>query len=401
MSTEDKNIEKQNFQIVNFEKVKEVNFCERIKTSSDWVLWGEDNLYPLHIQNLLDASSIHKAIVESKVNYIIGDGFKKDFQANPDETMIEVFRKCIYDYVIFGGYVLNVVKTRGGGYLYYHIPVQKVRSGKKNMQQKVETYYYSNDWAKYRTVDFAPIAIPAYSSDSKEPNQIMFFKNYAVNAEYYPVPSYSSGLRYINIDGEIAKFWENSIANGMNPSMSVTFVGADMTNEEKRKVKRKVEDTYTGTENAGRIIVNFVESADQKPLIDTIAPPQLDKQFTVLKTLVTDNIVYAHQLTSPLLAGIKTPGQLGATNELITSYSIYNQNVIEPSRKNCLDALIKTTENKKLEIVARDPISFSFTENMMAQIMTKDELRAQIGLEPIVLIETPSTPEDPTNLPTV
>lgn len=387
MNTEDKKI--QDIQIINFEKIKEIQFVEKQRPTVDWVLWGDDNLYPIYIQNLLNESSINKAIIESKVNYIFGKGLKKEFQANAEETGSEVLKKCIYDYVVFGGYAINVIKNKVGGSLYYHIPIQKIRSGKKvynekTKQKKVEKYYYSNDWANYRRNENYPEAISAFSVDSKENSQLMFFKNYAINSEYYPIPSYSSTLKYIKMDGMIATFWDNALSNGMNPSMSITFVGPIPSEDEKKRTKRKLEDTYCGPEKTARIIVNFTEDVTQKPIIDTITPPQLDKQFTVLKGLVTDNIIYGHQLTSPLLAGIKTPGQLGGNNELLIAFGIYNMNVIEPSRTECLNSFQKVTGIKKLEIEKRDPISFQFSENIMKEIMTKDELRAQIGLAPFV-----------------
>ena len=68
----------------------------------DWVKWGNDNCFPYYLQNLNNRSALHGAIVSSKVDNIIGDGFtydkKKDNKTdafttnvNPNDTIEDFF----------------------------------------------------------------------------------------------------------------------------------------------------------------------------------------------------------------------------------------------------------------------------------------------------------------------
>ena len=97
------------------------------------------------------------------------------------------------------------------------------------------------------------------------------------------------------------------------------------------------------------------------------------------------NILSGHKITNPLLVGIKTPGQLGGTQELQTSFSIYNSQVINPLKSQLLESFnmigkIKGCSELMVETVA--PIEFTFSEQIMIQILSTDEMREIIGYQP-------------------
>jgi hypothetical protein len=52
--------------------------------------------------------------------------------------------------------------------------------------------------------------------------------------------------------------------------------------------------------------------------------------FMQLNEQVQQEILMSHRVTSPMLFGIKTEGQLGGRNELIEAYEAFQTSYVEP-----------------------------------------------------------------------
>ena len=60
------------------------------------------------------------------------------------------------------------------------------------------------------------------------------------------------------------------------------------------------------------------------------------KNFTDLNDMVTQKILTGHRITSPMLLGIKTEGQLGGRAELLDAYQHFLTTVIYPMQSDIL-----------------------------------------------------------------
>lgn len=382
-------------------------FIER--SNLDWILYGEDNLYPNKLIEFANKSALHNAIIMSKIDNVVGNGFMTDDldpktikfleQPNPNESFDDIFRKIAYDYIIFGGYCLNIIwsKDRKSIAEIYHIDFSRIRSGKSDEREVISTYWYSKNWAQYRKKEFEPIAMDAFNLNKRTPSQLLYVKQYRPGLEYYPLPSYMGALGYIETDCEISNFHLSHIQNGMAPSMMITFPTGIPIEEEREKIKRIIKNEYTNTNNAGNIIVNFCDDKEKTPIVETITPSQLDKQFIQLQATVLQNILTGHQVVSPLLAGIPTPGSLSNASELLIAYQLYDSTIIQPIKDILMRSVNMIFDINGLttpEIASASPVEFSLSENAMLQVLTKDELRNMIGYEP--LLPQPITPEQPT-----
>ena len=151
-----------------------------------WIYYGANNLLPQYFIQLFDNCAIHKAIVKSKVNQILGDDIYSEDNPdavwqliNEDENIVDVMRKCVLDYVIYGGFALNVVWSRDRKTIaeIFHLDFSRVRSGKIDPDtDKVDCYYYSPYWED--TKKYPPQEFKAFSQKEKDPVQIMYFKIY-------------------------------------------------------------------------------------------------------------------------------------------------------------------------------------------------------------------------------
>lgn len=393
---------------VNFSQIDLPVFNE--PRNSDWVKYGSDNLFPKKLQDLSNRSALHNAILSSKVDNACGDGLtyegeehKKTEQfiksVNGTESLEDFTRKLIYDYVLYGGYAINVIWSKDKKTIaeMHHIDFSKIRCGKQNDKGIVDTFYFSNDWSNYRKAEYAPVEIPAFDMNNKKASQLLYVKEYRPGCDYYPYPSYVGALAYIEIDTEISNFHLAHIKNGMQPNVLINFNNGIPTVEERKKIERQIENKYNGTDNAGKFILTFSEDKDKAPTVTTLSPSQLDKQFIQLQATVLQNILSGHKVVSPMIVGIKTEGQLGGATELENAFNIYTKTVIKPIQEIVLRSINLITGINglnEIEIIPSSPIEFTFSESILLNIMTKNEMREKIGLEPIVFPTPPIITEN-------
>jgi hypothetical protein len=382
---------------MDFYKIEVPNLIE-VPTYSEWVKYGSDNKYPEYLQSLINRSSLHNAIITSKIDNTTGEGFIFNDDTNFDltdnkEEYDEEYKKIVTDYIVYGGYAVKVkwskesVMTKKTKFIssFEHIPFDQVRTGKKDPEGNINNYFVSNDWSNYRKIDNIPVEYPTYNPEAKEPFQIYFFKEYRPGVKYYPKPTYVGALASIQTDAEISNFHLANLLNGFNPNLVITFVNGIPTTEEQEKTEEKIIKKFTGTDNAGKNIINFVEDKDHAPIVKPVSNSNLDKLFLQLETSVHQNILTGHKITSPMLVGIKTEGQLGGNNEIETSFKIFQSTVIKPIRKATLTFFKELQRINKLdefEIEVNTPIDFTFSETILKEILTNTELRAMIGYYP-------------------
>lgn len=391
-------------------------------TKTEFVLWGENNLYPLTLIEYYQRSSLHNAIIKSKVNDIAGDGVSYEGKTdkktdaftqfiNQDESMDELIKKLAYDLVVFGGYAINVIwsKDRKSIAELYHVDYASIRSGKMDEKKKVNEYYYSEDWTKYKP-EYTTIPAFNINKNKGEPSQLLYYKAYNPGLKYYPLPSYIGAVAAIETQIEIDNFHLAHIKNGMTPNILINFPNGTPTEDERRKIERQIRDKYVGTDNAGKFIITFSDDPNRAPTVTTLSPSQLDKQFIQLEQSILQNILSGHGIVSPLLVGIPTTVGLGGTEIISDSWELYHNRVINPFKNEVLYSINKImgiNKLKELTINTSSPVSFNFSEQTLMQILTKDEMREIIGYDPIqqeivpetpVAPEVPETPEAPENI---
>ena len=334
-------IKRSEFQKISFNTATLPVFSEVLQRSP-WVYYGENNLLPQYFIELFDNCAIHKSVIISKVNQIMGDGVVSLNNPmatvnliNPTENVSEVMRKCALDFMLFGGFALNVIWAKDKKTIaeIYHLDFSRVRSGKLNEEDVIDCYYYSANWKDPKK--FPPVEIKAFSQKESDPNQIFYYKSYMPSMSYYPVPDWSAGQRAIEIDVESKNFHMNNLRSGMVPSLWINYNNGIPGEEEQRTLVRALESQYSGTDNAGQAIISFNESKEQSPEITQIPRNDNDSYYQTLNDDITRNILSAHRVSSAELFGIATTGKLGGGNEIVEHSEYFRKMVIMPYQ-NCL-----------------------------------------------------------------
>lgn len=328
--------------------------------SKDYVLYGDNNLYPQALRRILLQSPTQAAIIKSKSGMMAGDGFLIDgakdqqsskellskypaavqqdflkffFNANDGNDLEELHTLLCRDYQMYGAAAIEVVWSMDFTKIstIKYVNVANIRSG-KYIGGKIEGYYYSRDWQYYTKEGFIPFRIAAFDIKNKqEYNQLIYIKN--GNLEYYGEPSYIECLSNIEVEGKISNFDLSSIVNGFAPSIQIKFYVKPENPEQRKQIVDGIKKQYAGTGNAGGAMVFFSDGKELAPDVLPIPVSDLDKQYTAIDERTTQKILTANQVVSPLLFGITTPGQLGGNTELETAYQIFNRSVMEPDRK--------------------------------------------------------------------
>jgi len=344
-------IKKSEFQKIKFQTASVPVYSEVLQRVP-WVYYGDNNLLPNYFIQLYDNCAIHKAVVTSKVNQILGDGLVSLNNPmatvnliNKRENVTEVMKKATLDFMLFGGFALNVIWTKDKKQIaeIYHLDFSRIRSGKLNDKDEIECYYYCPDWKQVRK--FPPEEYTAFNQETGG-SQIFYFKCYQPNLTYYPIPDWSAGQRAIEIDIEAKNFHMNNLRKGMVPSLWINYNNGIPGEEEQRTLVRALEEQYGGTDNAGQAIISFNESQEQSPVITQIPRNDNDNYYQSLNDDITRSILSAHRVSSAELFGIATAGKLGGGNEIVEHSEYFRKMVIQPYQNEILPAFSKLVSLK-------------------------------------------------------
>ena len=169
--------------------------------------------------------------------------------------------------------------------------------------------------------------------------------------------------------------------------------------EMQRAITDDIKSAFTGEDNAGEMLVLFNEP-DQEPVqIDTMETTDLDEKFQSIMEAKEQDIFTAHKVTSPMLFGIRTEGQLGGRNEMIDAWELFKRTYIIPHQNiitGCLNSLLSVNWediNISLEIIP--PIEAEIDQS----ILTIEEKRKMQGLDDTELTSHQQTIMNLQNMP--
>jgi hypothetical protein len=318
------------------------------------------------------------------VNYIIGNGIsykdnsQQELVPNKNETINDLLKKVSTDIEIFGGVYLELhYNALGNVGAVYHVPYHKVRTNKDNTQ------YYIKDWTQSTRVQ--PEIVAAYNPSVKEGKQILFYKEYRPGLEVYSYPGYIGALNWIEIDIELSKYHLSTIKNGMFSSKLINFNEGKPSPEEQQVVETKFKKKFTGSENAGGIVLSFSDDPAKAPTVLDLSNTDLDKHFDILNKTTEQQIFVGHQVTSPILFGIKSEGQLGGRTEMRDSFEIFKTTYVN-DKQRALEVLFTEISDLfgmqgEMVIAPIEPISFEFSEATIKEFAPKAWILEKLGID--------------------
>lgn len=391
-----------NLSFITFDNQKVPEFKE--VRGKDWIYWGEENNYPDYLIELYMRSSTHNAIVTGKTNYIIGGGWKAEKTAltiegeakinkflhsiNEDESLNELSEAVVLDFEMFNAVAIQIIFNRAGtDFTLQHIPFNKIRTNSDESK-----YYFSKDWtSQQQTKEKTGLEEFKKFDFEKSDKKGTYIYVYRITAprkgkdpNVYPMPEYIGSTQAIETDVECSNYNLSEIKTGFSAGTILNFYNGKPLPEEKDAIEKQIKKKFSGTDRAGSIILNFAESRDKGSEAVPLTGNDLDKRYIELKKDVRQEIFTGHKVSSPMLFGVKTEGQLGGRSEIAEAYELF-QNTYISRRQMILEKIfnkflkLKGTAGK-IELVPTEAINNNvFTENTIVANLPKKALQEIIA----------------------
>lgn len=348
--------------------------------NKDYIKYGDDNLYPDYLTYLFNKSAKHGAIIGGKAFYIFGEGYENgDIVVNRlGDTLNDIAKKAILDIEIYGGFRWEIVWNAARKVQeIYHVDYTTIRVGKNG------GYWFKECWDPLNRDE--ETFIPAFNPNNPVGSQIYAYNEYRPKTRFYPLPEYIGSNNFIETDIEISKYYLSAIRNGMTPSKMIQFFKGEPTEDKKREIEHRMTKKFTGAENAGKFLLVFNDvNASKSVEVTDLSATDLDKHMIELNKTCQQEIFSGHRVTSPMLFGIKTEGQLGGNTELKSSYELFVATYAKP-KANAFDKEITyvlsfSSKPGKYELRPTDPIGWQIPDSVLGQAITTDDARAKLGL---------------------
>ncbi len=369
--TPDKPINEDILRVFNFQSANVPIIEENliVNTRWPWVSYGIANLAPQELIRLYNSSPTHRASVTSKWYGVRGEDLilvekERGLMINSlGDTLFDIWSKTCLDFILYGGFALNIVwkKDREQGFEIYYMDYSKLRADKSDIYDKVHHYYYSADWAFPKK--FVPRKLAAFDpTNEEEPSQVFYYVTHSCGNNYYPTPSYWGGATAISTEVEIYNWWHSNIINNLQPSLFVSLNTGIPAPEEREQIYNNLVAKYGNSNNAGKLFLTFSDSKDQAPEVTQIQPNSSDKMWIEMGAAVQQAILTSHQISSPELLGIITPGGLGTPDHL-EAQDHFQHLVIKP-----IQTEIKKVFEKILNLRDRLPIEIEIKQFNMVTV---------------------------------
>ena len=311
---------------------------EKEVQGKNFIAWGDDNQFPNYLYDLYESCSTLQSIINGTTDFITGDDVivnNPRFQERVNEagdTMFNLIQKLAADYLIFGGFALQVIQDSNGDVSeLYWIDFSKVRSNKKNT-----ILFFSEEWNKtYGRVKY--LEYPKWGKDENNNTSIVYFKNNH-SRSVYPTPLYKASIKSCEIEKKINDFHLNEISNNFLSSKIINFNGGVPDDDLKNEIEKNINEKFSGAENAGRILVSFNDNKESETTVTDLSTDDFADRYEQLQKRSREQIFIAFRAT-PNLFGLPTDTTGFNEQEFNESFKLYNKTVVKPVQTNILNAV--------------------------------------------------------------
>ena len=346
-------------------------------TGDKIITYGDGNLYPQEIANLIYASKTASAAVEKMTENIICEGFKneefRDITNDNGLNMDDILENTANDLARFKGWAWIVqYGLREGGYVpvgVYNVPFEYVRAEKSEnylKDPKIYKWRVFNNWDR-QTVKATQVMqnSTVYNTyDPKNaPNEIADcggLENYNGQLLYvnlcttrpYPISTFHSVRNEMDAENKNGKYVSRTLGRGFHMCSIVTH-GEFETDQE----QQDFTDTLTemmGSENAGSVLTvrnNNIEQKDKFITVDQLGSP-IDRELykAYVEPLRKDIAISAYNIPLPLI------------DSSLLTFSNASGEVIKELQKVYRNSLSKVRQRISRELAQLFGVDISITE---------------------------------------
>lgn len=319
----------------------------------DFIQYGDRNKYPQYLYELyLNCPTLQSAI-NSIVDYTLGENVNSNIEkVNDNDTIEDLIKYITLDYVIYGGFALNIIKNRFGGIAQiYHLDFKNIRSNKKNT-----VFYYSEDWNKKSYGRVKTIKYPKYQKDSKDASSILYYTN--THIQTYPIPMWGAAVLGAEMEYRINNYQLNNIINGFSASYIVNLNNGVPSDEVKEEIERNFNEKFCGNDNSGRLVIAYNDNKENACSIEAIPEDKVVEKYDTAVKRAKEQIMTAFRC-NPAILGIQIEGNGFNDNDTKESFRLFAKVVIKPIQNTVLRVLNGLYENADISI---EPFEIDFSD---------------------------------------
>lgn len=346
-------------------------------TGDKIITYGDGNLYPQEIANLIYASKTASAAVEKLTENIICEGFKNEEFRNITNdngyNMDDILENTANDLARFKGWAWIVqYGLREGGYVpvgVYNVPFEYVRAEKSDnylKDPKIYKWRVFNNWDR-QTVKATQVMqnSTVYNTyDPKNaPNEIADcggLENYNGQLLYvnlcttrpYPISTFHSVRNEMDAENKNGKYVSRTLGRGFHMCSIVTH-GEFETDQEQQDFTDTLAEMM-GSENAGSVLTvrnNNIEQKDKFITVDQLGSP-IDRELykAYVEPLRKDIAISAYNIPLPLI------------DSSLLTFSNASGEVIKELQKVYRNSLSKVRQRISRELAQMFGVDISITE---------------------------------------
>lgn len=172
--------------------------------------------------------------------------------------------------------------------------------------------------------------LPLWKADERQDHFVFYFRG-AITRNINPVPIYVSALKSIEILNQTRNFHLHNLSNNFSGSVLVALNGTSIKSSELQEIKAQLEGEYTGTDNAGKVMLVNNANPDGKIEVQRLQADNAGDLYQQLADSSVDDIFVAFRM-NPILVGKNV--QTGfSKQEFQQAYSLFDSTVILPMKK--------------------------------------------------------------------
>jgi len=351
--------------------------------NKEFVEYGSDNNYFQYLIDRYVGSTTNNAIIKGVKNMIFGKGLDAlDSKRKPNQfaQMKSIIKnsdlsRIVLDRKLLGMAAMQITYDKGKVKSVTHFPMETLRASKIKDSGEIESWFYHPKWTDYKKSDILK-EIPSFGYGNKKSNEIYVIKPYVSGYYYYTPCDYVGALPYALLEEEIADYLINDTINGFSGTKVINFNNGVPDKEKQIQIKNDVLRKLTGARGE-KTIVAFNNNQESATTVTDLPLNDAPQHYQYLSDECRNKLIVGHNVTSPLLIGVReSGGGLGSNADEIKNSALFFDNiVIKPYQTEIIEAIDEVLAvndiSLKLYFKTIQPLEFTDTDGMTSE--TKEE----------------------------
>lgn len=316
---------------------------EKKDKQRDYIIWGDANQYPNYLFSLYSSVATLQTIINGTADYVMGSDITTNAEIlskavnKTGDTFRDVISKIIMDYLIFGGFALQIIRNPYKQIIeIYYIDILKLRSDEKN-----EVFYYSDDWYSKSYGRIKTLIYPKFNINDDNPTSIFYYKG-NITRNTYPVCRWGSAVVAAEIEKGIDTYHLNELNNNFMTSSIINFNNGVPDEHQQEEIERKLMEKFSGKENAGRILISYNDSKDNAAEIVRLNTDDFADRYNNLAKRCREQLFIAFRAV-PVLFGLMTENNGFSREEFLQAFELYNKTTIQPIQRIMIEVFDEIT----------------------------------------------------------